>query len=260
MIANIKKMEIHSYFNPILDLLLHMAYGNIFSTLIYLGGKSSFYIGVAFLGLYGIILILQFIFLCIGKTSIFTGLIYLLKKCRNFRTFEEAINERRKLPPLIIINKKTSYQNYYPSSTNDYPSGENEIEYEYCTWEDNTDFILDNECSILECQFDLEVNLDKETKDNLELFKKEIENKRTSINDDIKYIETVNCPDFNDYETCFLKAQNFFEKILPILWFISFITGYLNIIDIFINYKFEKIYVKIKKAISNTNLYRAKYK
>ena len=153
-----------------------------------------------------------------------------------------------------------SSKNYYPSNNNDYPSGENEIEYEYCTWEDNTDFILDNECSILECQFDLEVNLDKETKDNLELFKKEIENKRTSINDDIKYIETVNCPDFNDYETCFLKAPNFFEKILPILWFISFITGYLNIIDIFINYKFEKIYVKIKKVISNTNLYRAKYK
>ena len=40
IIASSKKMEIHSYFNPVLDLLLHMAYGNIFSTLVYLGGKS----------------------------------------------------------------------------------------------------------------------------------------------------------------------------------------------------------------------------
>ena len=47
---------------------------------------------------------------------------------------------------------------------------------------------------------------------------------------------------------------------MPILWFISLISGYLNIIDIFINYKIEKIYIKIKKVISNTNLYRAGYK
>ena len=70
-----KKMEIHSKFNLVLDILLHMAYGNIFSTLVYLGGDSSFYIGVGFLGLYGKILILQFIFICIGKTSIFNAMI-----------------------------------------------------------------------------------------------------------------------------------------------------------------------------------------
>ena len=171
-----------------------------------------------------------------------------------------AINERRKLFPQIIINTKTSHQNYYPNNINDYPSGENEREYEYCTWEDNTDFTLNYESPILECQFDLEVNLDKETKNDLESFKKGIENKGIPISDDIKYYENLYCPDFNNYETCYLKSPNFFERILPILWFIIFITGYLNIIDIFINYKVEKIFVKIKKVISNTNIYRANYK
>ena len=36
--------------------------------------------------------------------------------------------------------------------------------------------------------------------------------------------------------------------------------GYLNILDTFFYYKVDKIYIRIKKIISNTNSYRTCYK
>ena len=172
------------------------------------------------------------------------------------RTFEEAFNERRKLPPqIIVIAKVPPNNNYYPINDiyNENSNGKIEMEYEYCSWEDNTDFILDKESSILECQFGFEVNLNKETADDLEIFKKGIKNSS-------EYYENILCPGFKCYEVCSLKPKKCYEKYLPILWFIFLLIGYLNILDTFFYYKIDKIYIRIKKIISNTNSYRTCYK
>ena len=70
------------------------------------------------------------------------------------RTFEEAFNERRELPPQIIVVAKVppNDNNYYPINDiyNENSNGKIEMEYEYCSWEDNTDFVLDKESAILE--------------------------------------------------------------------------------------------------------------
>ena len=46
---------------------------------------------------------------------------------------------------------------------------------------------------------------------------------------------------------------------LIFLWFILLILGYLDILDFFIFTEREKIYVKITKLVSNTEIFRAYY-
>ena len=257
IIACYKKIEIPTYFTFILDISLHLAESNIISKFLYLGGDSSFYVGLGFLGIYIILFILQIIFKYFSKITIFNVFIGLSKKSKNMRTFEEAFNERRKLPPQIIVVAKVppNDNNYYPINDiyNENSNGKIEMEYEYCSWEDNTDFILDKESAILECQFGFEVNLNKETADDLEIFKKGIKNAS-------EYYENILCPGLKCYEVCSLKPKKFYEKYLPILWFIFLLIGYLNILDTFFYYKIDKIYIRIKKIISNTNSYRTCYK
>ena len=252
-----KKWPIPSVTILYLDILWHIGCANILSPFLYLGAGGSFWIGVISLGLYGLMFFLQFAFIPIDYPTIFNGLFGLFKRCKKMRCFEEAFNERRKLPPQIIIGAKTTpNDNYYTSGINDICneiSNERiEIEYEYCSWEDNTDFILNKESPVLECQFSLEVNLDKETENDLDKFKKDI--KGTNIS------ETVLCPGFKSYEVCVLKPQKLYEKFLPIIWFISYFTGYLSIFDKFIHYDVGKVDIRIKKLISNTNAYKAAYK
>ncbi len=84
-----------------MDFILHIAYANISSIFINSEIDNVFYVGIGFLGLFVIFIIYSFCSLCFGKikNSIFSGFKCLLNKCQNLRTLEEAINERRKLPP-----------------------------------------------------------------------------------------------------------------------------------------------------------------
>ena len=219
IIACYKKIQIPTYFTFILDISLHLAESNIISKFLYLGGDSSFYVGLGFLGIYIILFILQIIFIYFGKITIFNIFIGLSKKSKNMRTFEEAFNERRELPPQIIVVAKVppNDNNYYPINDiyNENSNGKIEMEYEYCSWEDNTDFVLDKESAILECQFGFEVNLNKETADDLEIFKKGIKNAS-------EYYENILCPGFKCYEVCSLNQKNFMKNIYQFFGLYSF--------------------------------------
>ena len=176
--------------------------------------------------------------------TVFTGFKCLLKKCENLRTYEEAINERRKLPPQIVISGTNK-------SKEDEKAENKTIEYEYCSWEDTTDFKLEKTSPYLKCEFILEVNFDKEALDDLEKLKEDLENNSV----------TNSCSDFQPKETCFLVPPNkALTKFYIFLWFILYITGYVDILDYFIYFEEEKILVVVKKVVSNTNQYRASYK
>ena len=158
----------------IMDFVLHIAYGCLICVLSYLGGKPSLIIAYVFLGLYGFGLFINFILICCEVQAMFTGIICLFKKMRNLRTFKEAFNERRKLPPQIIVSDESRY-----NKTN-----ENNHEYEYCSWEDNTNFELkvDYNVDIIECQFNFEIKIDDSTKEDLDSFKKSFENNEKPTN------------------------------------------------------------------------------
>ena len=170
-----KKKEIPIFLTFWMDIILHIAYANISSIFINSEIDISFYVGIGFLGLFIIFIIYSFCSLCFDKieNSIFSGFKCLLNKCKNLRTLEEAINERRKLPPKILLEG-----NPIPSKDEDENKDEikqnKTVEFEYCTWEDNTNINLNIEGPIINCDFVLKIKLDKESEEDLESFKKDL--------------------------------------------------------------------------------------
>ena len=243
----------------ILDLLLHMAYGCIFSVISYLGGKSSLIIGFIFLGAFVFILLINILLFFKKIPSMFTGLACLLQKFKHYRTFEKAFNERRKLPPQIILNnnKEAIYDDENKENNNNY-------EYKYCSWEDCTDFILNKDNPILECHFNYSVHVDNETREDLENLKKNLEDKETTNGDNVLnnkiYYTHYLVPNFNENEICYLKPINSKDKFLVFLWFLLFFTGYLDIYEIFICYKTEEVNIRIVKKVSKKKKFRNSYK
>ena len=245
-IRKYKKKENPTSLTIWMDIILHLAYANIASIFINSETNPAFYVGIAFLGLYVLFLIYNFA-LIIEKqadNTIFTGFQCILKKCKSLRTFEEAIKDRRKLPPQILIE-------YTPISYQDEQMQKKTTEYEYCSWEDITDINLNEDRPIINCFFKLEVNINKESTDDFESFKKDFEDCN------VKKL----CPGFEEHEKCFrISNNNKFNYFLLFFWFILFITGYIDILDIFIYYRDCYREVTISKIISNSNIYRALYK
>lgn len=175
---------------------------------------------------------------------------------RNLRTFKEAFNERRKLPPQIIVSDESRY-----NKTN-----ENNHEYEYCSWEDNTNFELkvDYNADIIECQFNFEIKIDDSTKEDLDSFKKSFENNEKPTNNgehqNKTYYEHFLAPELYNNETCFKQPVTSIERFFVFLWFILLFTGYVDILEIFICYTVEKVDINITKLVSNSKRYRALYK
>ena len=191
----------------------------------------------------------------------------LLRKMKSFRSFKEAFNERRKIPPKITVtDNKNNIQ-----------------EYEYCSWEDNSYFNLRNDYKnnpILECEFNYEIKIDDTTREDLETFKKSLDGNEmqtetptetptgtptgTPSDDGFQltksYHENFFVPNFKNYETCLIKPTSAKDRFLVFLWFILLITGYMDILEPFICYEVEEIKVKITKYVSNTKKYRNSYK
>ena len=242
------------------DIILHMAYGCLFSVAFYLGAKSSLIIGFCFLGIFCFIISINIYCYKKENASIFNGLTFLLIKFKNYRTFEKAFNERRKLPPQIILTNKAKFDE------DDNKENNNKIEYEYGSWEDDTNFILNANNLVLSCHFSYTINLDNETRDDLANYKNDLVNKEAEVsNDNIElkneiYYEHLLVPNFNDNEICILNPANSKDKFLIFLWFLLLLTGYLDIYELFIHYKVEEINVRIIKKVSKKKKYRANYK
>ena len=231
----------------IMDIILHLVYINIIAKFVYIGRDSSFWLGIGLGAIYLLFSLYNYYNMCENEKTIFTGYKCLLKKSKNLRTIEEAINERRKLPPQLIIGG-------YASKTKDTIDEKEEkefrqIEYEYCSWEDITDFTFDKKYPIIECKFELELTYDKEIEEDIESIKGEL----------VDSYQSNYCNNFKENETCFLEHYNpSLYKFFIFLWFIFYITGYLDIFEIFIYYETDKpITIKIKKIISSANNLRA---
>ena len=243
----------------ILDLILHLAHGCLFSIIFYLGGKTSRTVCYLSYGGYAVLFIVNIILAYNNIDSIFMGFICIMRKMKNYRTFKEVLNENKKLPPRVIISDSINYNQ----------EGEN-YEYEYCSWEDNTKFCLLNKNPVIECKFSFEINNDKETREDIEDFKNSLDNNNNNYEtptDDgehntKKYYEHYLVPDFSFEETCFSEPTNSKDKFIVFLWFIALITGYLDILEIFIYYSDEDndtVEVRIIKLISNSKKLRANY-
>ena len=229
----------------IMDFALHIAYGCLICVFNYLGGKPSLIMAYCFLGAFGIGLFINFILIVCNVPSMFTGLICLFRKMKKFRNFKEAFDERRKLPPKIIVSNFEYYN----------AINENNHEYEYCSWEDDTHFDLNvdyENVHIIECKFNFEIKIDNKTKKDLESFK-------SSFKTPSSYIHFI-APELDNYETCFIVPATSKDKFFIFLWFITFFTGYMDILEIFISYKVEEVEVKITKLVSSAKNCRASYK
>ena len=246
-----------------MDFIIHIVYGCLISFFSYIAGKTSMTIAYVFIGIYGFSLLINFILLCSEIPTMFIGIKCLLRKMKNFRTFNEAFNERRKIPPQITV---TDNEN-------------NCQEYEYCSWEDNSYYFLRNDYKnnpILECKFNYEIKIDDTTREDLQSFKKSLEGNEiptetptgtpneTTTDDDSqptkKYHENFVVPNFKNYETCLIKPTTAKDRFFVFLWFILLITGYMDILEIFICYEVEEIKVNLTKYVSNTKKYRNSYK
>ena len=148
-------------------------------------------------------------------TSLFDGLFALLIKFKNYRTFEKAFNERRKLPPQIILTNKEIFDENDNKENNN--NNNNKIEYEYGSWEDGTDFNLNTNNHILICHFNFTIILDNDTRDNLANFKNNLGNKETTDDNneqkDEIYYEHLLVPNFNENEICILNPANSKDKL-----------------------------------------------
>ena len=250
IIISCKGIKSPTFLTFVMDLILHLIYSNFLSIFIYLGRDASFWLGIGLTAIYLLFALYNFNYMCEDEKTIFTGFKCLLAKCKNLRIYKEAINERRRLPPEIRIG------GYVPKNKDNIDEKDEkelkETDYEYGSWEDSTDFTLSERCPVLNCYFELEVNLDKKTKEDLDSMKGDYEN---------FYINNF-CPNFQNSEKCYLESYNTSLNIFLIfLWFIFFITGYLDIFEIFIYFEeVEKIHIKIKKTVSNTKALRAGYK
>ena len=111
-----------------MDFLLHIGHGCLFSVLFYLGGKTSLIICYCFYGGYGFLFIINICICLQNIPSIFIGFKCLIRKFKNYKTFNEVLNENKKLPPKIILSNNEKYYEY----------DANNFEYEYCSWEDST--------------------------------------------------------------------------------------------------------------------------
>ena len=244
-----EKLKCHYKCTLFMDFILHIPHGCVLSVLFYLAGKTSLTVSYWFYGAYAVLFIVNTLLIIYNNPSIFTGINNLLKKVGNFRTFKEALNERKKSPPQIIVDK--NYNFYYGNK-------ENYFEYEYCSWEDNTDFILNENNPVLECKFQFEILLDDETYEDLQTFKANLENEEKSTFS--KYYTHFLVPNCTVYETCILEPANRKDKFFVFLWFIVLITGYLDILEPFIYFEVAKVDISISKLISNKKKYSCSYK
>ena len=241
------------------DIILHMAYGCLFSVIFYLGATPSLIIGFCFLGVFGFISLLGIYCYKKKRPSLYDGLFFHLIKFKNYPTFEKAFNERRKLPPQIILTNKEIFNEDDNKENNN-----NKIEYEYGSWEDGTDFNLNTNNHILICQFNFTIILDNDTRDDLANFKNNLGNKETTDDNneqkDEIYYEHLLVPNFNENEICILNPANSKDKLFIFLWFLLLFLGYVDIYEIFINFKIEEINVRIIKKVSKKKKYRVNYK
>ena len=68
------------------------------------------------------------------------------------------------------------------------------------------------------------------------------------------------CPGFREFERVLKKSgTNIVNRILLFFLFIFLITGYLDILEIFICFKDDSKTISISKIVSNTNVYRTCY-
>ena len=134
-----KEMEMP---NKFFNILLHLSYASIAVIFINSELHPGFYVGIVFLALYLIFLICNIVKACNDKIeeTIFHGFQCLLKRCKRLRSLDEAIKERRKLPPQITIGgSPCTNSNETPGKNENEKSEYQIIEYEYCTWEDNSE-------------------------------------------------------------------------------------------------------------------------
>ena len=74
------------------------------------------------------------------------------------------------------------------------------------------------------------------------------------------YYEHLLVPNFNENEICILNPANSKDKLFIFLWFLLLFLGYVDIYEIFINFKIEEINVRIIKKVSKKKKYRVNYK
>ena len=181
-----------------------------------------------------------------NKQSILTGLIILLKKFEKHRTFEKAFNERKKLPPQIILSNKEIINDDNENKENNNINNIIKEEYKYCSWEDGTNFVLNKDNPIIVCYFDYSINLDSETREDLNNYKNNLENKEISNDNNEqkneKYYEHFLVPNFNDFEICTLNPLN------------------SDIFELFLYHDNEVINVRVLKKVSKRKKYRVGYK
>ena len=170
------------------------------------------------------------------------------------RSFNRVLNERRILPPKIVLYK--NFENH---------ENEKGFEYVYNSWEDNTHFILNKKSPILNCHFNFLIKLAPDTENDLEKYKRNYPNNETPTDDgytqgnENNYVN-YSVPNFKNDEICVLKEANSKDRFFIFLWIILFLIGYFDILEIFICCEIEKISVGIVKVVSHTNKYRACYK
>ena len=87
------------------------------------------------------------------------------------RTLDEAIKERRQLPQKIII-EGTPYPNSNETPGKNEKMEKQTIEYKYCSWKDNSEAQFNIYSPVIECNFNLQIKLDRELQMILNLMKK----------------------------------------------------------------------------------------
>ena len=238
-----------------MDFILHIPHGCVLSVLFYLAGRTSLIVSYWFYGAYGVLLIIHIIGAVQQGPSMFAGAICLFTKVKKFRTFKEALNDRKNTPPRVIIDQDKYHFN---------PNEGNHFEYEYCSWEDNTIINLNKNNPVLKCKFKYDIILDDTAKEDLEDVKKTIATNEKSIKKSYsrnnEFYEHFIVPNFTNEETCFLEPTNRKDKFFLFVWVVAFITGYLDILEPFIYYEIGNVDVNITKLVSNTKRYQMDYK
>ena len=298
----------------IMDISLHLGLFNIISKFVYLGGDSSYYLGVGFLAFYFFILICYYNYYFFGRNINKIGFAVLFKRLSINKTIEQAINENKILKPDLKIKIKAFHKesrekcikirkNNINNNENDDYDKENiiingeiisvtfsdwgsvengggkfpekfentdefiyqiikeereietwskENEFKYNTWQDITNFNLNENDTILDVHFNYEIKFDDEAKEDLNNMKSEMEMEGKSHDIETGLTEIFTIPGFNEEEKC-IPNNNYKKRLIEfILGLIINFSGYSSFVNFFVKNGGKRVEVTIKKLVTKS--------
>ena len=133
-------------------------------------------------------------------------------------------------------------------------------EFKYNSWKDDTNYINNNNATILNVNFKTEFNFNDDTKKNIEDLKSELNEEAKPHDSETKITEIFTVPGLKKRVSCLPKNTTKTDILYLIISIIFSLFGYSTFVNFFVYYKEEYCEVTIKKSVASSNIYGNPYR